>query len=121
MAVAASLLSIALFLAFASAGIQKILFNPATSNTADRLGYSRPAYRRIGVIELLGGLAIMAGLVGTGTTFLAILNEAAAGVLALLMAAALVVHLRKGDKAKFFAPAVALGLAAVVELVLRLA
>jgi hypothetical protein len=59
--------------------------------------------------------------VGTGTTFLAILNEAAAGVLALLMAAALVVHLRNGDKAKYFTPALALGVAAIVELVLRLA
>jgi uncharacterized membrane protein YphA (DoxX/SURF4 family) len=121
MAVAASLLSIALFLAFASAGIQKLLFNPAMSNAADRLGFSRPAYRRIGLLELLGGIALMAGLVGKGTTFLAILNEAAAGVLALLMGAALVVHLRHGDKAKYFMPALALGLLAVVELVLRLA
>ena len=121
MAVAASLLSIALFLAFASAGIQKLLFNPAMANTADRLGFSRPAYRRLGLVELLGGIAIMAGLVGKGTTFLAILNEAAAGVLALLMAAALFVHLRNGDKAKYFTPALALGVAAVVEVVLRLA
>ena len=98
MAVAASLLSIALFLAFASAGLQKLLFNPAMSNAADRLGFSRPAYRRIGLLELLGGMALMAGLVGKGTSFLAILNESAAGVLAALMAAALFVHLRNGDR-----------------------
>jgi|SRR5271170_6427221 len=120
MAVAASLLSIALFLAFASAGIQKLLFNPAMSNAADRLGYSRASYRRIGLVEVLGGIALMAGLVGTGTTFLAILNEAAAGVLALLMAFALVIHLRNGEKAKYFTPTVTLGVLAVVELVLRL-
>jgi DoxX-like family len=121
MAVAASLLSIALFLAFASAGIQKLLFNPAMSHVAERLGFSRRTYRQIGLVELLGGVALMAGIVGTGTTFLAILNEAAAGVLSALMVLAVGAHLRKGEKAKYFTPALVLGVAAVAELILRLA
>jgi hypothetical protein len=121
MAVAASLLSIALFLAFASAGIQKLLFHPAIEHIADRLGYSRPAYRRIGLLEVIGAIALMAGIVATGTTFLAILNEAAAGALTILMAFALVVHLRHGEKAKYFTPALVLGLLALLELILRLA
>jgi hypothetical protein len=121
MAVAASLLSIALFLAFASAGLQKLVFNPAMSNVAERLGYTRKTYRRIGAVEVIGAIALLAGLVGKGTTALAILNEAAAGVLAVLMALALTAHLRRGEKAKYFTPALALGVLAVVELVLRLA
>jgi hypothetical protein len=120
MAVAASLLSIALFLAFASAGAQKLVFNPAMSRVADHLGYSRNAYRRIGLLEVIGAIALLAGLVAKGTTALAILNEAAAGALALLMAAALVTHLRNGDSAKYFSPALVLGLLALVELMLRL-
>jgi hypothetical protein len=121
MAVAASLLTIALFLAFASAGIQKLLFHPAIEHIADRLGFSRPAYRRIGLLELLAAIALMAGIVATGTTFLAILNEAAAGVLTILMVCALAVHLRKHEKAKYFAPALVLGLLTLLELIFRLA
>jgi uncharacterized membrane protein YphA (DoxX/SURF4 family) len=120
MAVAASLLSIALFLAFASAGIQKLVFNPAMSHVAERLGFTRRTYRRIGVAEVLGGIALLAGLVAKRTTFLGILNEAAAGVLAVLMVLAVSAHLRKHEKAKYFAPALVLGVLAVAELVLHL-
>ena len=119
MSVAASLLSIVLFLAFASSGLQKIGFNPATSKSAERLNVTKRNFQRIGVLEVLGALALLVGLVATGASVLAVLNEVAAGCLALLMAVAVAVHLRQRDAVKYYAPALALGLLAVVELVLR--
>ena len=121
MTVVAALLSIALFLAYCSAGAQKLSFNPAMSKAADHMGFSKSGYRRIGLLEVLGGLALLAGCVARGTSFLALLNEVAAGCLVVLMLLAVVFHLRKGDAVKYFAPALMLAVATLLELIFRLA
>lgn len=120
MAVVASLLSIALFLAFASAGAQKIVFNPAMSNATERLGLRKRTYQYLGVVEVVGGVALLAGLAATGTSPLRIVNEVGAGALAVLMALEVLTHLRKGDAFKYVTPPLALGVLAIVELVFRL-
>ncbi|HEV3267825.1 MAG TPA: DoxX family protein [Acidimicrobiales bacterium] len=120
MSVVASLLSILLFLAFASAGSQKIIFNPVMSKAAGHLGFTKRSYRSIGVIEVLGAIGVLVGLAAKGSSLLAILNEAAAGGLFVMMVLAVIVHLRKKDKSKYFAPALALGVLAIAELILRL-
>ncbi|HEY5104710.1 MAG TPA: DoxX family protein [Acidimicrobiales bacterium] len=120
MTVAAALLSIALFLAFASAGAQKLSFNPAMSRAADHMGFSKRGYQRIGALELLGGLALLIGCVARGSSFLAILNEVTAGCFVVLMALAVVFHLRKGDAIKYFAPAAVLAILSLLELIFRL-
>ncbi len=120
MSIVASLLSVILFLAFVSAGIQKVQFNPVMSATAQRLGFSKSGYRRIGLVEMAGGLGLLVGLSGARGSFWGIVNEGAAGALTLVMIAAVVVHLRKGDGAKVLAPAAVLGLLALVELISRL-
>jgi hypothetical protein len=51
---------------------------------------------------------------------LALLNEAAAGGLLLVMLGATVVHLRKGDGFKGASPALALGALCLIELIFRL-
>jgi hypothetical protein len=66
-------------------------------------------------------VALLVGLAAKGSSFLAILNETAAVGLAVTMALALYFHLRKGDNAKLFAPAVVLGVLAMLELIVRLA
>lgn len=121
MTVVAALLSIALFLAFGSAGAQKLVFNPAMSRVAEHLGFTKRAYQRIGGIEVAGGIGLLIGLAAKGSSTLAIVNEVAAAVLFLLMAAAVAVHLRKGDALKYVAPALVLGLFVVLELIFRLA
>jgi uncharacterized membrane protein YphA (DoxX/SURF4 family) len=121
MSVVAALLSIALFLAFASAGAQKIVFNPAMSAAADHLGFRKRTYQYIGGLEVLGAIALLVGLAAKGTSALALLNEIGAGGLFLMMALAVTFHLRKGDAAKYYTPALALGVLALVELVFRVA
>jgi uncharacterized membrane protein YphA (DoxX/SURF4 family) len=119
--VVAGLLSIVLFLAFLTSGAQKVQFNPMMSAVANRLGYSKASYRRFGVIEILGGFGILVGLASTRGSFGGVLNEASAGVLALMMAFAVVVHLRKGDEVKGALPALALGALAILAALFRLA
>lgn len=121
MSIAASLLSIALFLAFGSAGAQKIAFNPAMSMSAERLGYTRRGYQRIGVIEVLGAIALIVGLAGRRGAALGLINEVAAGGFFVMMLVAVVVHLRKGDRLAGVAPALILGALSLVALVCRAA
>jgi uncharacterized membrane protein len=121
MSVVASLLSIALFLAFLTTGAQKVQFNPMMSAVANRLGYSKAAYRRIGLIEILGGVGLLVGLASTRGSFWGIVNEASAGALALMMMFAVMVHLRKDDEFKDALPALVLGVLAILCALLRLA
>jgi hypothetical protein len=116
----ASILSIIVFLAFATTGLQKLIFNTMASQASEHLGFSKSAFQRVGVLEFLGAVGVLVGLAAKHGTWLALVNEVAAGALALLMVAATAVHLRKGDGLKGSAPAWGLGLLCVLELVLRL-
>ncbi len=120
MAAVASIISIMLFLVFVSAGIQKVTFNPLMSAGASRLGFSKSAYQRIGLLEILGGVGVLVGLAATGTSMLAIINDASAGALTILMILASATHMRHGEKWKSYAPALGLAVLALLELVLRL-
>lgn len=121
MAAAASISSIVLFLAFATAGLQKILFNPVMSRAAEHFGFTKSGYQRIGMAELLGALGVLVGLAAAKSSVWGVANELAAGAIALTMALALNLHRRAGDEAKAMTPALLLGVLALVELVLRLA
>ncbi|NNN01350.1 MAG: DoxX family protein [Acidimicrobiaceae bacterium] len=120
MSIVASLLSIILFLAFVSAGIQKVQFNPMMSATAQRLGFAKSSYQRIGLLEIVGAIALLIGLASARGSLWGIVNEAAALALAFTMALAVIFHLRKGDGVKELSPALVLGLLALVELASRL-
>lgn len=119
MSIVASLLSVALFLAFGSAGAQKILFNPAMSRAADRLRLSKKVYQRFGLLELLGGVGLLIGVAGQRASTLGVVNEVAAGLLVVMMSFSLWRHLRVGDAAKYFTPPLVFGLLALAELLLR--
>ncbi|MFZ1062534.1 MAG: DoxX family protein [Acidimicrobiales bacterium] len=121
MSVAASVLSIVLFLVFATSGMQKIRFNPMMSAAAEHLGFSKIAYQRIGVLEFAGALGVLVGLASTRSSFLGVLNIAAAAGLAITMVAAVFLHLKKGDGAALFAPAGALTVLSILELIFRIA
>ena len=121
MSIVASLLSMMLFLAFVSAGIQKVQFNPMMSAMAQHLGFSKEGYQRIGLLEIAGGIGLLVGLAGSRGSFWGIVNELAAAGLAVTMGGAVVFHLRKGDGAKLLAPAGIMGLLALLELISRLA
>ena len=116
----ASILSIALFLAFASTGVQKIRFNPMISASASRLGYAKRTYQRLGALEILFAVALVVGLSSTGSSLPAIINDVGAVALTVMMAAALVVQRRSGDGLRLYAWVLGLGVASLLELVFRL-
>jgi uncharacterized membrane protein YphA (DoxX/SURF4 family) len=120
MSVVAALLSILLCVAFAMAGAQKILFNPVMSKSAEHLGFTKRGYRRIGVLELVAALGVIVGVVAHRSSFLGIVNELAASGLTVMMALAVRLHIRRGDGAKMFTPALSFGVLAVLELIFRL-
>ena len=117
----AAILSIVLFLAFVTAGAQKIIFNPMMSASAADMDFTKRAYQRIGALEIAGGLGLLVGLAAKGGSFWAVANELAAAALFVTMLLAVYFHLRKHDALKVFGSALALGLAALLELILRLA
>ncbi len=119
MSAVAALFSLALFIAFAGSAIQKFIFSSLTASTAEHLGFSKSAFQRIGVLELAGALGLVSGLSATAGLW-AVLNEAAAGGLTLMMIGAIFYHRRAGDKFKGYSGALIIGLACVAELVLRL-
>ena len=121
MSVVASLLSIILFLAFVTSGAQKIQFNPYTSAVAQRLGFSKRAYRRIGALEIVGAIAVLVGLASARGSLLGVINIVASGVLAVVMLLAVVVHLRAKDPFKSYAPALVLFALAVLQVICRVA
>jgi hypothetical protein len=119
MAVAASMVSIVLFLAYMTSGAQKVVFNPFMSQTAERLGFTKAGFRRVGVVELAGAVALLVGLDSTGNA-LATVNEAGAVVLALATIVTLVGQLRARDAFLRYAPLLAMGALALGEGIVRL-
>ena len=85
---------------FVAAGAAKILAVPPMQAAAGHAGFSVDAYRRIGVLEVAG-----AGGVLIGVTYPLIGGLASAGLL-LLLAGAVVTHLRNHDGPREVAPAV---------------
>ncbi|HEY5120351.1 MAG TPA: DoxX family protein [Acidimicrobiales bacterium] len=114
-------LTIILFFAFLASGLQKVIFNPTMSRSADHLGFTKSAYQRVGGLEIAGALGLLVGVAAWGSSFWAIVNEAAAIGLFVLMVRAALTQFRKGDKADTVAPVLVLGVLALLELVFRLA
>ncbi len=119
MAEAAAITSIALFLVFMTIGAQKIVFNPTMSHAADRLGFTKAGYRRLGVVELVGGVAVMVGLASAADAP-AVVNEAGVGVLVLTGLVTLWRQQRARDPWRAMWPTVALIAVCAAEAVVRL-
>ena len=120
MTAVASVVSVALFLAFLAAGVQKVLFNPVVSAAAGRLGFTKKSYQRIGLLEIVGGVGIVVGLYSRGPSWRAVVSEVAAAALVTLMGFAVYYHVRARDSSRVVAPALTLGLVALVDLLVRL-
>lgn len=108
---------ILLALAFAAAGTMKLI-TPQSQLVANGMGwaqsFSDAQVKLIGAAEVLGAIGLVAP---AATGILPILTPTAAAGLALLMAGALMTHLRRGEP--FIVPLV-LGLLAVIIVWLRL-
>ena len=93
-----------LVVAFAAVGSAKLAAVPAMRVKAQHVGYSVAAYRRIGLLEVLGVLGLL-----VGGLVPAIGALAAVGLL-MLLGGAFVVHLRNGDGLRELAPSLLVGL-----------
>jgi hypothetical protein len=101
-----------LVVAFTAAGSAKLAAVPAMRAKAAHVGFSASAYRRIGLLEVLGVLGLLAG------AFVPVIGVLAAVGLLLLLGGALVTHLRNGDGVREIAPALVLGLVTLTYLLL---
>ena len=105
-------LAVLLAVAVLGAGMAKLAGAPFMKDSAAHLGFTWPAYQRIGALEVAGALGVLAGLVVPP------LGVLAAGCLALLLVLAAATHLRRGDGLLAAAPAAVLAVLAVVVAVL---
>lgn len=106
-------LAILLALAFGASGGQKVAGVKSAMDQADHLHIPHNAYKGIGVLELLAAIGLLVGLAVWP------LGVAAGVGLVLLMIGAIITHIRVGDKIAQFGPALALGVLALVEVIVR--
>ncbi|MGW3119506.1 DoxX family protein [Streptomyces sp. NPDC001107] len=92
-------LACAIALIFGGIGVLNTLALPKARELAAETGFSVAAYRRIGALQLAGAAGVALGLA------MPLLGGLAGAGLLLLLAGAVVVHLRKGDPVAKFVPA----------------
>lgn len=115
MFIATLVLSALLAIAFVGAGVSKVMKVPAMVTAAEAHGFTADSYRNIGLLEIAGAAGLLIGL------WWAPLGIAAALGLSVLMAGAVIVHVRAEDEVAETVPAVVLTLLAAAALVLHIA
>ncbi|MFF4731882.1 DoxX family protein [Streptomyces mirabilis] len=105
-------LAVVLAAIFLLLGAAKLAAVPAMRQAAAHVGMTTTHYRLLGALEVAAAAGLLAGLRITA------LGAAAAAGLILLMAGAVVVHLRGGDPAARCLPAAVVGALAAAHLVL---
>ena len=100
---AAITLAVLVTLIFALLGTAKIMAVPPMRYLASEAGFSVDAYRGIGVLEVAGAVGVALGLA------VPLLGRVAAVGLLLLLAGALITHIRQGDGPRKYAPVIVCG------------
>lgn len=111
---ATTILAVTLAAAFVALGTAKLLALPSMQTRAAHVGFSVGAYRRIGALEVAGAIGLLAG------AYVPLLGTLAALGLLLLLAGAVITHLRNGDGIKEVAPALVLAILLGVLVVLEI-
>lgn len=107
-----SILAALLVVAFAALGTAKLAALPAMRAKAEHVGFSVTAYRRIGLLEVLGVVGLLVG------AFVPVIGALAAVGLLMLLGGAVAAHVRNGDGVREIAPAVVLGVVTLNYLIL---
>ena len=110
--IAVAVIAAVLAFAFLFLGTAKTLSTPAMRERAAHVRSTPGFYRVVGVLEVAGATGVVGGI------WVPWLGALAAGGLVLLMLGAVIAHGRVGDGVKALLPAVALGVLALVYLVL---
>ena len=100
-----------LIVAFTALGSAKLAALPAMRTRAEHVGFSVAAYRRIGTLEVVAVVGLAVGAV------VPLIGALAAAGLLVLLAGAVVTHLRNGDGVREIVPAVVLGVVTLAFLV----
>lgn len=108
----ATTLSILIAAVFAFLGLAKLAAVQPMRERATHVGFGIPAYRRLGALELTGAVGLLTGLA------LPVIGLAAAIGFLLLLTGAVVAHVRAGDNVKAMIPALVVGVATLICLVL---
>lgn len=106
----ASVLAVALAVFFAGLGTAKVLAVGPMRHAAAHFGLSTASYRRIGALEIAGAVGLLLGFVRP------VIGVLAAVGLLLLLAGALVSHLRAGDRFQKAVPSIVTGLLVAILL-----
>jgi hypothetical protein len=96
---------------FAALGAAKILAVPPMRIRATHLGFSVAAYRAIGILEVAGAIGVLVGVAAP------VFGGVAGAALLLLLAGALVAHLRNGDSPRHVVPALVAGVLVAAYLI----
>lgn len=115
MNVVSIVLAVALVVFFLALGVAKILALPFARALAAKVGYSVGMYRVIGALEVAGAAGLLVGLAEP------LLGTLAAAGLLLLLAGALITHLRRRHGPGEYGPAVISGVVTAAYLVTHLA
>jgi len=108
-----TILAAALAAVFTAFGMAKLLAVPSMRARASHVGFSIDAYRRIGALEVAGAVGLLLGFAVPEVGIAAALG------LLLLLAGAVITHLRSGDGLKEVAPAVVLGILVAIVLAVQ--
>lgn len=114
MSLAVAIIDILLAIGFLAAGSIKVIGIKTSIQMRDHVAVAAPLWRVIGALELAAAAGLVAGL------FIPALGVAAAIGLSLLLAGAVVAHLRVDD-AGGASPALAMLVLAIVFIVIRIA
>lgn len=99
--------------AFAVSGVRKIVATDRVHAEADHLAVPRPAFRAIGVAEVVGAVGVVVGFASS------VIGIVAGAALAVLMLGAVSMHRRVHDPVTRLLPAAVLGLLAVAVVVVH--
>ena len=100
---ASTTLAVLVTLIFALFGTAKIMALPPMRELAAEAGFSVDAYRSIGVLEVAGAVGVALGLA------VPLLGRVAAAGLLVLLAGALITHVRQGHGPRQYAPVIVCG------------
>lgn len=109
-----TILAATLAAVFVTLGTAKVLALPSMQRRAAHVGFSVGAYRRIGGLEVAGAFGLLAG------AYLPLMRTVAALSLVLLLAGAVITHLRNDDGIKELAPALVLAILLGILVVLAI-
>ncbi len=117
MNIVAWITGLVLIAGFGSSGAFKIMDNPQMQEVREHFGIAKQQFQGLGALEVLGALGVLIGLLVNNGNALEALGPLAGAGLAAVGFGAFVKHQQKKDDIQMAAPALVLGIVAVVYII----